>query len=69
MEIKSMSKSQIAELYAPEASLKASLRRLQRWIERNDELNVALKETGYQSSQRIFTKRQVEIIFEYLGEP
>jgi hypothetical protein len=28
-----------------------------------------LRQTGYYTKQRLFTSRQVALIFEYLGEP
>lgn len=32
-------------------------------------LTEALRQTGYYTKQRLFTSRQVALIFEYLGEP
>jgi len=29
----------------------------------------ALLDTGYRSAQQIFTSKQVELIFEYIGKP
>ena len=42
---------------------------LKRWIDRNESLKNELTETGYIEGQRVFTPRQVELVFRYLGEP
>ena len=39
------------------------------WIRLNRPLTEALRQTGYYTKQRLFTSRQVALIFEYLGEP
>ena len=43
--------------------------RLAAWIRLNRPLTEALRQTGYYTKQRLFTSRQVALIFEYLGEP
>jgi hypothetical protein len=45
------------------------LNRLAHWIDLNTPLSEALAQTGYRRNQRLFTSRQVALIFEYLGEP
>ena len=42
---------------------------LKRWIDRNESLKNELTETGYMEGQRVFTPRQVELVFRHLGEP
>jgi len=69
MEPTSLSKTQLATLYSPEITTTAALKRLQRWMALNHDLNEALAKTGYIPTQRVFTKNQVELIFKYLGEP
>ena len=69
MKIQSYSKSQLAYAYAPNIGQRAALYRLSSWIRLNHDLTAALAATGYIPSQRIFTSRQVELIFHYLGEP
>ena len=39
------------------------------YIKLNRPLREALDQTGYYPRQRLFTARQVALIFEYLGEP
>ena len=62
-------KSELAQAYVPDISLGAALNRLASWIRTNTQLSEALKQTNYRVTQRMFTSRQVALIFEYLGEP
>lgn len=67
--IRPYSKSELAQAYAPDISTGAALNRLAQWIRLNNPLSEALAQTGYRSKQRLFTSRQVALIFEFLGEP
>lgn len=69
MRIRPYSKSELAQAYAPEITPQAALNRLAAWIKLNRPLREALDQTGYYPRQRLFTARQVALIFEYLGEP
>ena len=69
MRIRPYYKSELAQAYAPDISLGAALNRLALWIKTNTQLSEALKQTDYRVTQRMFTSRQVALIFEYLGEP
>ena len=69
MEIRPYYKSELAQAYAPDITLKAALNRLALWIKTNTQLTEALKRTNYRSTQQIFTSRQVTLLFEHLGEP
>ena len=62
-------KSELAQAYAPDISQGAALNRLALWIKTNTQLTEALRQTDYRVTQRMFTSRQVALIFEYLGEP
>ena len=62
-------KSELAEAYAPCLTSTSALNRLAHWINQNDRLSEALAQTGNRRNQRVFTSRQVALIFEYLGEP
>ena len=62
-------KSELAEAYAPDLAPGSALNRLALWIKTNTRLTEALKETDYRVTQRMFTSRQVALIFEHLGEP
>ena len=39
------------------------------WIKTNTQLSEALAQPNFRVPQRMFTSRQVALIFEYLGEP
>ena len=56
--VRPYSKSELARAYAPEIGERSALNRLS-----------ALLDTGYRSAQQIFTTKQVELIFEYIGRP
>lgn len=47
----------------------SAIRRLMRWINNTRGLPEALAAAGYSRFQHSFSRRQVEIIVEYLGEP
>lgn len=66
MKIRPYSKSELAQAYV---TSQAALNRLAAWIRLNRPLTEALRQTGYYTKQRLFTSRQVALIFEYLGEP
>ena len=69
MQLRTYSKSELAMAYAPEISVHGAVNRLMSWIRYNESLYAALQAAGYKTNQRLFTTRQVAIIFEYLGEP
>ncbi len=64
-----MSKKQLALAYAPELSESGAYKRLHQWLHFNKQLMSDLYAANYQDKQRVFTSRQVAIIYEYLGEP
>ena len=53
----------------PEGWMMSAIKRLMQWISINPQLTEALLATGYRKNQRVFTIRQVQLIFEHLGEP
>lgn len=64
-------KSQIALQYFPELSgtPSSALHRLRNWMKRNKPLMQKLHKMGYNTNGYYFNKRQVMLIYEYLGEP
>lgn len=66
---KAYTKAELAHMYNPDMSYSSALRTLRLWIEHNKKLLQELKKLGYIPSQHIFTPKQVEIIFTYLGMP
>ena len=69
MKIRPYYKSELAQAYAPDICQGAALNRLALWIRTNKQLAEALRSTDYRTTQRMFTSKQVALIFEYLGEP
>ena len=67
--IRPYTKSELATMYFPIGSTSNALRRLNRYIHHAHGLMPALLATGYRVNDRHFTRRQVQLIFEYLGEP
>ena len=66
---KTIGRGQLAELYNPHLSPSAARKQLAAWMARHPTLLADLAKTGYDSKQRSFTPKQVELIFEALGEP
>ena len=65
----SLIKSELAQLYFPGAPRSSALRLLHKYITSAHGLLPALERVGYQRASRRLTRRQVQLIFEYLGEP
>ena len=64
-----MSKAQLGMAYSPDLEPASSVKRLMQWISYNPQLVDALAATGYRKTQKLFTARQVDLIYTYLGEP
>ena len=69
MKLRAYSKSELAQAYAPDIDGRSALNRLRYWIDFNKDLSRELLISGYRRNQKVFTVRQVELIFHYLGEP
>ena len=69
MNIRPYTKKELALAYAPELSVQGARNRLHQWLHFNKQLMSDLYAANYQDSQRVFTSRQVQIIFDHLGEP
>ena len=67
--LSSYTKSELAQLYFPGAPRSSALRLLHKYITSAHGLLPALERVGYQRASRRLTRRQVQLIFEYLGEP
>ena len=63
-------KSELGKLYFPQTiSDKTARRHLMAWIKRCQPLWSELLRLGYQKHSQYLPPRQVDLIFEYLGEP
>ncbi len=69
MKTQALYTKELAAMYFANSTPKAATTNLKRWIDRNESLKNELAETGYKEGQRVFTPRQVELIFRHLGEP
>lgn len=65
----SLSKAQLALLYAPNLTQGAAVNRLMAWLHRDEATMQKLYASGYYKTQKVFTSRQVAIIIDFLGEP
>ncbi len=69
-EIRSYGKSELAMLYFPDAQTKkGALNNLNYWIDYNGELREKLNALNSPPHAHRFTRREVELIVEYLCEP
>lgn len=62
-------KTELAQLYFPQAGKKTALQGLACWIKRCAELEKALEAAGYDKNRRFYLKPEVELIVKFLGEP
>lgn len=67
--VKAYSKKELAQLYNPHLCYQSAMRTFRQWLKLNSELSARLAETGYSPLQHMFTPKQVELIFKYLGTP
>ena len=69
-EIRSYGKAELAMLYFPHAKTKkGALNNLNYWINYNGELRQRLRALGNPPKAQHYTRREVELIVEYLCEP
>ena len=62
-------KGELAMLYFPTHSKLNASRNLHRWIMNCKGLKEELLSYGYTTTRRFYSKREVEAIVRYLGEP
>ena len=67
--IKAYLKADLARLYSPNLPAGYAMCKLRSWIRRNKELHAHMYEGGEGKGDHSYTRRQVRLIFEYLGEP
>ena len=69
MEIRIYNKGELAMLYFPDRNKANASRMLLRWIHHCKGLVPELKKHGFGLPKRFYSKKEVEIIVKYLGEP
>jgi len=62
-------KQELAMRYFPGDNPRVARDKLTRWINRCTPLLSALAMVQYRTTEKFYTPRQVELIFQYLGEP
>ena len=67
--LRSYTKSELAALYFPGAPRSSALRLLHKYMVNAHGLLTALEKVGYTRASRRLTRRQVMLIYEYLGRP
>ena len=67
--VRSYTKGELAMLYSPRAKYESAIRMLNRYLHRCRGLLDRLTALGYRPDDRRFTRPQVQLIFDYLGEP
>lgn len=67
--VRSYTKGELAMLYSPRAKYESAIRMLNRYLHRCRGLLDGLTALGYRPDDRRFTRPQVQLIFDYLGEP
>jgi hypothetical protein len=68
-EIRAYTKKELALCYFPDSMPHTAVNHLMSWINRCDQLGQQLRESGYCTTNKAFTPRQVRAIVEMLGEP
>ena len=69
LKIRAYTKKELALMYFPDSSPRTAVSHLMSWIRRCTPLWELLQETGYETTCKTFTPRQVRAIVEQLGEP
>ena len=67
--IRTYGKQQLASLYFPDSDPTTAVKHLMRWISNCHELMEELTASGYRTTAKVFTPRQVKLITDYLGDP
>lgn len=62
-------RAELAQMYFPDYGNRYAVRKFSEMLRDTPALRVDLSATGYRPHQRFFLRRQVEIIFNHVGEP
>ena len=68
-EIRAYTKKELALMYFPDSNPRTAVNHLMSWIRHCTQLWDELQTTGYSTTSKSFTPRQVRAIVEQLGEP
>ena len=67
--IRAFSKKELALRFFPDSTPRVAVNHLMALIHRNDMLCDELLSTGYKTTNKVFTPRQVQAIVEWIGAP
>ena len=67
--IRAYSKKELALMFFPDSTPRVAVNHLMALIRRCDMLWDELQETGYKTSSKVFTPRQVRAIVDWIGAP
>lgn len=67
--VKCYDKQELAQLYFPDLTVRASVNKLRRWIRRCQPLMDEIRATDFHPNAKAFSVREVRLIAYYLGKP
>ena len=67
--IRAFSKKELALRFFPDSTPRVAVNHLMALIRRNDMLSDELLSTGYKTTNKVFTPRQVQAIVDWIGAP
>lgn len=67
--MKCYNKQELAQMYFPDLSVRASVDKLRRWVRRCQPLMDEILATDFHPKQKAFSVREVRLITYYLGMP
>lgn len=69
MEMRCYGKVELARRYFPMLGAEQAMRKLRRWIRRNPQLDEALARCHVSKNADFWSRKQVQLIVDYLDEP
>lgn len=67
--VKCYNKQELARMYFPDLTIRASVNKLRRWIRRCKPLMEEILVTDFHPKTKAFSVREVRLIAYYLGKP
>ena len=67
--VKCYNKQELAQMYFPDLTIRASVNKLRRWMRRCKPLMNEILSTDFHPKTRAFSVREVRLITYYLGKP
>ena len=64
-----LNKGDLAQMYSPNVCRKSALRLMNSYIHRAHGLLPALEAMGYSHAAHNFTRAQLDVVLQYIGEP